>query len=255
VKTAERYEAPIEQYDVSLRDLILSIWRRKWIVVLVVTMFVGAAAWFTLSRPAYYESTATLVVTQKAAEAPSSFGAQVEGLGEITVTIAEVVATRPIANATIQQLGLAMTPDDLLDNLQVEQVPATQVIEVSYQDPDPARAQRVANTIGKVFSEQVAQVTGTSGIRVMTWEKAVVPESAGVRPIPFVKGLLLIRILAIILDGFLALVVGLMVGVGLALVLELLDSSWRSPEEAEEVAGAPVFGVVPPSEVERGARR
>ena len=255
MKTTERYEAPIEQYDVSLRDLILSIWRRKWVVVLVVAVFVGAAAWFTLTRPAYFESTTTLVVVQKAEEAPSSIGAQVEGLGEITVTIAEVVATRPIANATIQQLGLAMSADDLLDNLQVEQVPATQVIEVSYQDPDPARAQRVASTIGKVFSEQVAQVTGATGIRVMTWEKAVVPESAGVRPIPLLKGLLLPRILAIVLDGFLALVVGLMVGVGLALVLELLDSIRRSPEEAEEATGAPEFGAVPPSEMERGARR
>jgi capsular polysaccharide biosynthesis protein len=255
VKTTERYEAPIEQCDISVRDLFLSIWRRKWIVMLVVVVFVGAAALFTLTRPAYYESTTKLLVMQKAGEAPSSIGAQVEGLGEITVTIAEVVATRPIANATIQQLGLAMSPDDLLDNLQVEQVPATQVIEVSYQDPDPARAQQVANTVGKVFSEQVAQVTGATGIRVMTWEEAVLPETAGVRPIPFLKGLLLVRILALILDGLLGLVVGLMVGVGLALVLELLDGSWRSPEEAEEVTGAPVIGVVPPSEVEPGARR
>jgi capsular polysaccharide biosynthesis protein len=255
VKTTERHEAPIEQYDISVRDLILSIWRRKWIVMLVVVVCVGAAAWFTLSRPSYYESTTKLVVMQKAGEAPSSIGAQVEGLGEITVTIAEVVATRPIANATIQQLGLAMSPDDLLDNLQVEQVPATQVIEVSYQDPDPARAQQVANTLGKVFSGQLAQVTGATGIRVMTWEEAVVPDSSGVHPIPFLKSLLLPRTLALILDGLLGLVVGLMIGVGLALVLELLDGTWRSPEEAQEVTGAPVMGVVPPPEVERGARR
>jgi capsular polysaccharide biosynthesis protein len=61
--------------------------------------------------------------------------------------------------------------------------------------------------------------------------------------------------LALILDGLLGLVVGLMIGVGLALVLELLDGTWRSPEEAQEVTGAPVMGVVPPPEVERGARR
>lgn len=254
MKTTERYEAPVEQYDISVRDLFLSIWRRKWIVMLVVVVFVGAAALFTLTRPAYYESTTKLLVMQKAGEAPSSIGAQVEGLGEITVTIAEVVATRPIANATIQQLGLAMSPDDLLDNLQVEQVPATQVIEVSYQDPDPARAQQVANTIGKVFSEQVAEATGAKGIRVMTWAPAVVADSPGVRPIPFLKSLLLPMALALIINGFLGLVVGLMVGVGLALVLDLLDDSWRSPEEAEEVAGAPMLGVVPSSRAERGGR-
>jgi len=254
VKATERYEAPIEQYDISLRDLLLSIWRRLWIVVLVVVTFVGAAVGVTLAQPSFYESQTTLLVMQKAGEVPSSLGAQVEGLGEITVTMTEVVATRPVANATIQQLGLSMSPDDLLDNLLVEQVPATQVIEVSYQDPDPARAQQVANTIGKVFSGQVAEVTGAEGIRVLTWEEAVVPDSAGVRPIPFLKSLLLPRVLAMIVNGLLGLVVGVMVGVGLALVLELLDDSWRSPEEAEEVAGAPVFGVVPPPGVKRGAR-
>jgi capsular polysaccharide biosynthesis protein len=254
VKATEKYEAPIEQYDVSLKDVLLAIWRRFWIVVLVAVVFFGAAVAFTLSRPSFYESSTTLLVMQKADEVPSSLGAQVQGLGEITVTMAEVVATRPIANATIQQLGLSMSPDDLLDYVQVEQVPATQVIEVSYQDPDPARAQQVANSIGKVFSEQVAQVTGAKGIRVITWEEAVVPESPGVHPIPFLKGLLLPGWLALIFNGLLGLVVGSMVGVGLALVLELLDDSWRSPEEAEEVAGAPVFGIVPPPEVERRAR-
>jgi capsular polysaccharide biosynthesis protein len=254
VKATERYEAPIEQYDISLRDVLLSIWRRLWIVVLVAVAFVGMAVGFTLAQTSFYESKTLLLVAQKADEVPSSLGAQVEGLGEITVTMTEVVATRPVANATIQQLGLSMAPDDLLDNVQVEQVPATQVIAVSYQDPDPARAQQIANTIGKVFSEEVAEVTGANGIRIMTWEEAVVPESSGVRPIPFLKSLLLPMWLALIFNGLLGLMVGLMVGVGLALVLELLDDSWRSSEEVEDVAGAPVFGVVPPPEVQRGAR-
>jgi capsular polysaccharide biosynthesis protein len=254
VKATGRYEAPIEPYDISLRDLLLSIWRRLWIVLLVAVVFVGAAVGFTLARPSFYESTTVLLVMQKADEVPSSLGTQVEGLGEVTVTLTEVVATRPIANATIQRLGLSMSSDDLLDNVLVEQVPATQVINVAYQDPDPTRAQRVAETIGKVFSGHVAEVTGATGVRVMTWEGAVVPESAGVRPIPLLKSLLLPRWLALILNGFLGLIVGSMVGVGLALVLELLDDSWRSSEEAEEVTGAPVIGVVPPPEADRGAR-
>ena len=254
MKGTERYEAPMEEYDTSLRYLLLSIWRRLWIVVFVAVVFVGVAVGFTLAQPSFYESGTTLLVMQKADEVPTSLGAQVSGLGEITVTMAEVVATRPVATATVRQLDLSTSPDDLLDNVQVEQVPATQVIEVSYQDPDPARAQQVANTIGKVFSEQVAEATGAKGIRVMTWAPAVVADSPGVRPIPFLKSLLLPMALALIINGFLGLVVGLMVGVGLALVLDLLDDSWRSPEEAEEVAGAPMLGVVPSSRAERGGR-
>lgn len=38
---------------------------------------------------------------------------------------------------------------------------------------------------------------------------------------------------------------GLMLGTGAAFLLEYLDDSWRSPEEAEQVSGVPTFGMVP----------
>jgi non-specific protein-tyrosine kinase len=166
----------------------------------------------------------------------------------------EAVATRPVAAATIRKLGLSMSTDDLLNYLQAEQVPATQLIQVSYQDPDPKRAQQIANTVGEVFSQQVAQLSGANGIRIVTWQKAAVPDSPEVHPIPLLDSLLLPRPLALILDGLLGLVVGLMAGVALALVLELLDDSLRSPEEAEQVSGVPTFGVVPMSRATRSRR-
>jgi capsular polysaccharide biosynthesis protein len=246
-------EAHMEQYDISLRDLLLSIWRRLWIVVLVALVFSGAAVGFTLARPPLYESTIILLVGPKADEVPSSLGGQIQGLGEVTVTMTEAVATRPIAHATIQELDLSIPPDDLLANMRVEQVPATQLIQVSYQDPDPRRAQLIANTVGKMFSQQVAEVSGANGIRIVTWQNAVEPESPEVHPIPLLS-LLVPTVLALIFNGFLGLVVGLMVGVGLALMLEYLDDSLHSPEEAEQVSGAPTVGVVPIYKVPRSGR-
>jgi capsular polysaccharide biosynthesis protein len=248
------FEAPMEQDDISLRDLLLSLWRRLWIVVFVAVAFVGVAVGFTLAQQPLYESTTMLLVGPKAGESASSLGAQVQGLGEITVTMAETVATRPVANATIKKLGLSMSSDDLLGNLQAEQVPATQLIEVSYVDPDPRRAQLIAKTVGDSFSRQVAEVSGSNGLKIVTVEGAVVPESPKIRPIPFFAGLLLPTALGVLFDSLLALAVGLMVGISLALVLEYLDDSLRSPEEAEQVSGAPTFGVVPTSKVPRGGR-
>jgi receptor protein-tyrosine kinase len=46
-------------------------------------------------------------------------------------------------------------------------------------------------------------------------------------------------------NGLLALAVGLIIGVGLAFLLEYLDDSWDSPEEMEQVSGAPTFGIIP----------
>lgn len=56
-------------------------------------------------------------------------------------------------------------------------------------------------------------------------------------------------------NGALALVLGLMLGVGLAFLLEYLDDSWRSPEEVEQVSGVPTFGVIPEFKVPKDVKK
>ena len=54
-------------------------------------------------------------------------------------------------------------------------------------------------------------------------------------------------------NGLLALMIGAVLGTGLAFLLEFPDDSWRSPAEAEQISGVPTFGVIPP--VKESARR
>jgi capsular polysaccharide biosynthesis protein len=83
-----------------------------------------------------------------------------------------------------------------------------------------------------VFAQQVSEVSpSASAITATVWERSPVPEES-------VSSTLLRNALA-------ALAVGLMLGIGLAFLLEYLDDSWRSPEELEQVTGVPTFAVVP----------
>ena len=232
-------EYDASQYDISLRNLLLSIWRRLWIILLVAVLFVGAAVGFTLTRPLLYQANILMLVGEEGNEAPANLGAQVTGLQQLTVTMTETVATAPVAEGTMRELGLPMSrdaQDALLENLVVEQIPATQVIEVSYADPDPRRAQQIVNTIGEVFPRQVDESAsgGANGVGVAVWDWAAVPEEPGVRPVPFLKFIILPRVVALILNALLGLVVGLMVGVGLALLLEHLGERRRASEKAKE---------------------
>ena len=145
---------------------------------------------------------------------------------------AQGVESRTVAEEVIQRLGLQMTSEEFLNKQTAKQIGETQFIQVDYRDTSPQRAQQVANSIGDALSQQVSQVSASaSALTATVWERADVPdEPASPKPLR---------------DGALALVFGLMLGVGLALVLEYLDDSWRSPEEAELVTGVPIFGVVP----------
>jgi capsular polysaccharide biosynthesis protein len=90
----------------------------------------------------------------------------------------------------------------------------------------------VANTVGEVYSEQITEVSqSANSISATVRKKAVTPEDP-VSPNPLRNGLL-------------ALMVGLILGVGLAFLLEYLDDSWRSPEELERISGVPTYGIIP----------
>lgn len=217
------------EYMLSLGDLLRVVWKRLWVVLLVTIVLVGAAVGSSLGLTPTYEASIRILVGQERGitETPSD----VAGLQQLTQTMAEGVNSRPVAETVIRQLGLRITPEDFLENrLNVEQIRDTQFIQVDYEDTSPERAQQVANAIGDVFSEQISQVSSSANdITVTVWERAEVPDDP-VSPNP-------------VRNGLLALGLGLMLGIGLAFLLETLDDRWRSPEEAEQISGVPTFGV------------
>lgn len=223
----------------SLRDLFRILWRRLWVIVLVAVVLSGGAAAFSLVQtPMYEASTKILVGQEQGNQAPGSLAGDVQGLQQITLTMAEAVNSRPVAEAVIRELDLGTSPEAFLENLSVRQVAETQFIQVAYTDPDPEQAREITQTIGETFSEQVSEVSpSTNAITATVWEPAVEPDEP-VSPNPT-------------RNGILALMLGLALGTGLALLLEYLDDSWRSPEELEGFSGVPNFGVVPKFEVEK----
>jgi capsular polysaccharide biosynthesis protein len=105
-------------------------------------------------------------------------------------------------------------------------------VNISYTSSDPQKAQLIANAIGQVLSEKISQVSlGANNITATVWAPATLPQNP-VSPEP-------------IRNAVVALVLGSLLGVMLAFLLEYVDDSWDSPEEVEEVSGIPTFGVIP----------
>lgn len=221
-----------DQHDTFLRDFMLPIWKRLWIVGLVSIMVVGTAIGFTFIQTPLYEADIKVLIGQKQDSAPENLGSEIPGLQQLTQTMVEAASSRRTAEAVIQELDLSTSPETLLQDLNVEQIGATQFIEISYRDSNPQRAQQVVDTVGEVFSSQISEVSpSANAITATLWERAAVPVSP-VSPDPLRNGLL-------------ALALGLMIGIGLVYFLEYLDDSWRSPEEVEQISGVPTFGVIP----------
>src|SRR5215217_6601534 len=210
-------------------------------VVAVVLVAVGVT-WASSMRTPTYEASAQVWVDQeqetqqtyltRSGEKIQPLPSTVEGLQTIILTMIHAIDSRPVAEEAIQRLGLKMSPEKLLDNLTIEQVESTSFIVLTYKGTDPQKAQQIVNTVGKVSSELISERSAAgSRLTATLYEPAVVPESP-VSPDP-------------VRNGILAALFGLMLGIGLALLMEYLDRSWRSPEEVEQVSGVPTFATIP----------
>jgi len=222
-------------YLLSLEDLLRVVWQRLWVILLVVVLVVVATVGYGLSQTPSYEASIKMWIGLKQdaqGAASEGLGSEVMGLQQLTLTMVEAVDTRRVAEAVIREQDLQVSPEVLLENVSVEQLGSSQFIEVSYRDSNPRRAQQVADTIGEVFSRQVAEESpSTNAIAATLWDRAPVPED------PVSPDFLIYTLVALVL--------GTMLGVGLAFVLEYLDDSWRSAEEVEQVSGVPTFGIIP----------
>src|SRR5215212_2236626 len=148
-------EVADDEYVFSLRPLLSIVWKRLWIIVLVMVLFSGVTVALRLQKTPLYEASNKMLVGREGGitENPND----VVGFQQLAMTMAEAVASRPVAEAAIRQEGLKLSPEGLLASLSAEVIPETQFIQVSYVDSNPERARRAVNAVGKAFSEQISE--------------------------------------------------------------------------------------------------
>jgi capsular polysaccharide biosynthesis protein len=218
----------------SLSDFGQVVLRRLWVIFLVVFVVVGAAVGASFLQQPTYAASAQVWVDQQQGDQGGNLAGSVDGLHLLMPTLIHAIDSRPVAEEAIQRLGLQMSSEELLENLTSEQVEGTTFIFLTYEGTDPQQATEIVNMVAKVSAESIAETSAAaSNVTARVYEKAIVADN----PTPTSPDPLR--------NGVLAAVFGLMLGIGLALLMEYLDRSWRSPEEVERVSGVPTFATIP----------
>ena len=223
---------PTKANTITVEGVLEILLRRVSAIILVTVVITGSALGFSLNQTPTYVASVKMLVSQKSPGGPNLSG-DIAGLQEVALTVARAVDTEPVAQGVVEQLNQPeLSAGEVLANTSVEPDPGTMFINVSYKDSEPQRAQLIANTIAEMSSQKISDVMlGANPIVVRIWQPATLPENP-VSPNP-------------VRNGIIALLLGGILGVGLAFLLEYVDDSWNSPEEVEEVTGVPTFGVIP----------
>lgn len=218
----------------ELRDY-LRIVRRRWrLIAGCLLVAVAAAALLTLRATPQYASTVQLFVSTPQSDSSAAYQGGLFSQQRVT-SYAGLVGGEEIAQRVIDRLDLDDSAAVLSQQINASVVPETVILNITVTDPVPERAQALATAVGEEFTSLVQELETPPGkqrapIKASIVDAADLP-STPVSPQP-------------LRNVGLAMVLGLLLGVGAAVLRETLDTSIRNPEDLSTATDAPVMGSI-----------
>jgi capsular polysaccharide biosynthesis protein len=245
--TATKYTPPAEDGAfVSIADTARSARRRMWIVILLPILTVSTALAVSLLQQPVYDATARVVVSPRgAASQQDNLSNTISGLQVLAIEMEAARLNRSMVEQIVDTQGEPSTVSaaDINSNLTIGQLEETRFLTLTYSDTDKGKAQEIVNNAAEIFAREAPEASG-----VAAYAAVKVSAYAGVPPAPEDPDLLR--------NGLGALVIGLMLGVGLAFLLEYLHlRGLHSPEKLEQLSGVPTFGTIPDFKAPRAKKR
>lgn len=142
----------------------------------------------------------------------------------------EIVKSRSVTTAVIDGLMIDdLTPKMLAKNIDVQSINDTDIINIKVKDRDPYRAQLIVAKLTDVFQQKIFDLYENKNVKIIdNAEIQIEPVSPKV-----------------MLNLAISLLASLIIAIVIAFLIELLDDTIKTSEEAEEVLGLPVVGMIP----------
>lgn len=219
----------------ELRDY-LEIVRRRWLSATVVALLILASvlAGTLLMTPEYTATTRLFFAVEGTGSVTEL--AQGSTFAEKQMTSYAQVATSPLVlDPVIESLGLGTTAEQLTPSV-TPIVPAdTVILEISVTRPDPAQATAIANAVATELARVAGELTpsrenGSQAVKATILARAIQPLLPSSPNIP--------RNLAV------GLVLGIIGGLGVALLRNVLDTKVRDEHAIRAITDSPLLGAI-----------
>lgn len=220
----------------ELRDY-LRILRKSWILIVACALLglAGASGLSITTTPKYLSTTELYVSVQSAASTGTADLVQGTSFARQAVTsYVSVVNSARVLDPVIDDLNLKLTAQQLSGKVTASSPLNTVLIEIAVTDTNPVTAAKIANSVGKNFTDIVVNVLekpeggGTSQVKIETIQPAVPATKPASPNVP--------------LNLALGLLVGLAVGIGAAVLRTVLDTRIHSSHDIELVTDKPMLG-------------
>ncbi|VQN17650.1 capsular polysaccharide biosynthesis protein Cap5A [Streptococcus pneumoniae] len=217
--------------EIDVFQLFKTLWQRKLMILLVALVTsAGAFAYSTfIVKPEYTSTTRIYVVNRNQGDKPGLTNQDLQAGTYLVKDYREIILSQDALEKVATNLKLDMPAKTLASKVQVAVPADTRIVSISVKDKQPEEATRIANSLREVAAETIVAVTRVSDVTTLEEARpATTPSSPNVRRNS--------------LFGFLG---GAVVTVIAVLLIELLDTRVKRPEDVEDVLKIPLLGLVP----------
>lgn len=220
----------MEEQVIRLDELFEAL-KKRWLMIVVITLLatvVSAVFSFFVIKP-QYEASTKVFIGKEEGENQNYSQNDVMMYQKLMKTYSETIKTKDLVSRSLKGTSLKLEPQEVLNNLTVVSVTDTQILEIKYKSKNPKEAEVVIDEIAEEFIETSKELVPNGNIKII--EAVELPE----KPVSPNKKM----------NIAIAFLLGLMVGVGLAFLLEFLDNTFKNKEQLERELDLPVLGSIP----------
>ncbi|MDZ4992189.1 capsular biosynthesis protein [Clostridium perfringens] len=224
----------MEENTISLQEIAYAL-KKRWRLIALITIgatLISAILSFFVIKPQYEASTKLFIGKQESQDNNAYNSSDVIMYQQLMKTYAELAKTSDLVTKAVDNAGLNFDNkqiQNVLKNLQATPSADTQILELKYKGKNPKEALEITEAVTNEFITESKKLIPNGNIQII--QDPQLPE----RPVSPNKKL----------NILIAFVLGLMVGVGVVLLLEYLDNTFKSREELEKTLELPIIGTIP----------
>ena len=217
--------------EIDVFQLLKILWKRKFLIALVaiVTGVVAFAYSSFIVKPEYTSTTRIYVVNRNQGDKSGLTNQDLQAGSYLVKDYREIILSQDVLEKVATDLKLDLPSKGLASKIKVTVPADTRIVSISVTDRAPEEASRIANSLREVAAQKIISVTRVSDVTTLEEARpATSPSSPNIRRNTMI--------------GFLA---GAVVMIVTVLLIELLDTRVKRPEDVEDVMQIALLGVVP----------
>ncbi|XZJ61532.1 YveK family protein (plasmid) [Clostridium perfringens] len=224
----------MEENTISLQEIAYAL-KKRWKLIALITIaatLVSAILSFFVIKPQYEATTKLFIGKQESQDNNAYNNNDVMMYQQLMKTYAELAKTSDLVTKAVKSADLDYNQKDIkaiLKNLNATPSADTQILDLSFKGGNPKEVLKLTEAITNEFISESKELIPNGNVQVI--QKPQLPE----KPVSPNKKL----------NIFIAFVLGLMVGVGVVLLLEYLDNTFKSREDLENTLDLPIIGTIP----------